>query len=122
MLFMAALLDEEVSIPMDFISITVFAGKHKYRFVQGGIHSPRTPCGKERPRFRRETGPFASSFYRNRRIPSVAETGSALMVTVNLMLFRSPKLSSQFRKVSVSASTSLPTILQKLSMNMWEMS
>ena len=44
------------------------------------------------------------------------------MVTVNLILFRSPKPSSQFRKVSVSPSTSLPTILQKLSMNMWEMS
>ena len=43
-------------------------------------------------------------------MPSVAEAGSALMVTVNLMLFRSPKASSQFRKVSVSPSTSLPTI------------
>ena len=61
---------------------------------------------------------YASAFYG----PFRAAAGSALMVTVNLMLFRSPKASSQLRKASVSPSTSRPTILQKLSMNMWEMS
>ena len=62
-----------------------------------------------------EAGP--GDDYRNLRIPSVAEDTSPLMVTVNLMLFRSPKRSSQFRNFSVSQSTSLPMVLQRLSIN-----
>ena len=60
--------------------------------------------------------------YRNLRIPSVAQETSPLMVTVNLMLFRSPNTSSQFRNFSVSTSTSAPMVLHRLSMNTWEMS
>ena len=60
--------------------------------------------------------------YRNFCIPSVARERSALMVTVNLMLFFSPKASSQFRKFSVSLSTSRPMVLHRLSMNTWEIS
>ena len=60
--------------------------------------------------------------HRNFCIPSVAWEISALMVTVNLMPFFSPKASSQFRKASVSLSTSRPMARHRLSMNTWEMS
>ncbi len=96
--------------------------KREFAQSKTGGTPPPFPGNGKGPRFSLETGPCAFVFYRNRCMPSVAAAGSPLMVTVNLMLFRSPKLSSQFRKVSVSPSTSLPTILQKLSMNIWEMS
>ena len=66
--------------------------------------------------------PLGSRNYRYFCIPSVAAAVSALMVTVNLMSFFSPNVSSQFRKASVSLSTSRPTVLQRLSTNTWEMS
>ena len=55
--------------------------------------------------------------------PSVARLASALMVTVNLMLFFSPKVLSQSRKSSTAASPgSEGTILVRLSMKMWVIS
>ena len=64
-----------------------------------------------------QQGGFLLFNYRYFRIPSVAVSTSPLMVTVNLMLFRSPNTSSQLRNFSVSASTSAPTVLHRLSMN-----
>ena len=64
-----------------------------------------------------QQGGFLLFNYRYFRIPSVAVSTSPLMVTVNLMLFRSPNTSSQLRNFSVSASTSVPTVLHRLSIN-----
>ena len=56
-------------------------------------------------------------------MPSVAREASALMVTVNLMLFFSEKLFSQSRNSSTAWSVaSEATILVRLSMKMWVMS
>ena len=73
------------------------------------------PDSKNRLAF--QQGGFLLFNYRYFRIPSVAVSTSPLMVTVNLMLFRSPNTSSQLRNFSVSASTSAPTVLHRLSMN-----
>ena len=66
--------------------------------------------------------PMEISGQKNFFMPSVAASTSALMVTVNLIPFFSPKASSQLRNSSVFWSIPPPTILHRLSTNTWEMS
>lgn len=56
-------------------------------------------------------------FYRKRFIPSVAADGSSLSATVKLTLCCSENFSSLFRNSSALATSLIPAILYRLSMN-----